>query len=135
MRRIRFSNDASKDHFYICLGHLTDRGFATPVVDEADVASKKKQEELDREIELVKKEYGEKLSRKKKTKDEKKQGAAKKDDKSEEKEGQDKDDDAKAEKGKDEKVASPSCERQQRLLIREYVDQSPHKQAVYLVGR
>ena len=50
-----------QDFFYICSGHLTDRGFCQPEADEAKrVADQKKQEELDREIEAVKKEYEEK---------------------------------------------------------------------------
>ncbi|MCJ1401723.1 hypothetical protein MMC11_004940 [Xylographa trunciseda] len=57
----------TSDFFYACRGHLKDRGFCSPVVDEAA----KKKEEMDREIELVKKEYEEKLARKKKAKDKK----------------------------------------------------------------
>ncbi|MCJ1392230.1 hypothetical protein MMC18_005097 [Xylographa bjoerkii] len=57
----------NKDFFYACRGHLKDRGFCSPVIDEAA----KKKEELDREIELVKKDYEEKLAKKKKAKDKK----------------------------------------------------------------
>ncbi|KAM0803223.1 VPS4-associated protein 1 [Usnea florida] len=60
----------NKDYFYVCPGHLKDRGFCTPVVDEAEAAAKKKKEEMDREIELIKKEYEEK-KKKKKSKDKK----------------------------------------------------------------
>ena len=59
--------DLAKDFFYACRGHLKDRGFCSPVIDEAA----KKKEEMDREIELVKKEYEEKLAKKKKSKDKK----------------------------------------------------------------
>lgn len=43
----------------MCPGHLKDRGFCAPVVDEAAVAAKKKQE-MDAEVERVKKEFDEK---------------------------------------------------------------------------
>ena len=33
-----------QDYFYVCPGHLKDRGFATPIVDEAEAAAKKKKE-------------------------------------------------------------------------------------------
>lgn len=55
----------SQDFFYICTGHLKDRGFCTPDADEvAALAAKHKQAELDKEIEKVKQEYEEKKSRK-----------------------------------------------------------------------
>lgn len=54
-----------KDFFYICAGHLTDRGFAIPDKDEAAAAeARKKKAELDAEIALVKKEYAEKIKKK-----------------------------------------------------------------------
>ncbi|MCJ1292689.1 hypothetical protein MMC34_004242 [Xylographa carneopallida] len=89
----------NKDFFYACRGHLKDRGFCSPVVDEAA----KKKEELDREIELVKKEYEEKLAKKKKTKD-------KKELKEEDQEEKMKEDAAQkeAEKEKDEKIKAIS---------------------------
>ncbi|KAL8970681.1 MAG: hypothetical protein Q9183_001400, partial [Haloplaca sp. 2 TL-2023] len=90
------------DHFYVCPGHLKDRGFCTPVVDEAEAAAKKRKEELDREIELIKKEYEEKLKKRKKSKDSKK--ADKKSEKSDSSEKNGEDDDNDAEKEKDEKV-------------------------------
>ncbi|KAK5941670.1 hypothetical protein PMZ80_005620 [Knufia obscura] len=58
------------DFFYTCPSHLTDRGFATPIIDEKAEAEKKKQEQLAKETEAIIKEYEEKL--KKKGKDEKK---------------------------------------------------------------
>ncbi|KAF3929869.1 hypothetical protein ABW19_dt0207734 [Dactylella cylindrospora] len=73
---------SQKDFFYICPGHLTDRGFATAVVDEAAEAEKKKKEEMDKELEIIKKEYEEKLKRKeekKKDKDKDKGKEAEKD--------------------------------------------------------
>ncbi|KAI9731750.1 MAG: hypothetical protein M1834_004539 [Cirrosporium novae-zelandiae] len=55
----------NKDFFYVCPGHLKDRGFCSPIVDEAEEAAKKKKAELDLEIEKVKKEYEEKIKKKK----------------------------------------------------------------------
>ncbi|KAL8826644.1 MAG: hypothetical protein Q9191_003676 [Dirinaria sp. TL-2023a] len=66
-----------KDYFFICPGHVKDRNFATPIIDEADATAKKKREELDREVELVKKEYEEKLKKKQEVRDTKKQEAEK----------------------------------------------------------
>ncbi|KAI5239375.1 DUF1742-domain-containing protein [Aureobasidium subglaciale] len=60
----------SKDFFYICPSHLKDRNFALPTDDEAKaIAERKKKEELDREIEAVKKEYEEKMKKKQQKKD------------------------------------------------------------------
>ncbi|KAL8984205.1 MAG: hypothetical protein Q9177_004766 [Variospora cf. flavescens] len=95
-----------KDHFYICPGHLKDKGFCSPIVDEAEVAAKKKREELDGEIELIKKEYEEKLKKRKKSKDSKQKEKDKKkteDDKSGENKTDNVDDDE-AEKEKNDKV-------------------------------
>ncbi|KAL8973000.1 MAG: hypothetical protein Q9197_002529 [Variospora fuerteventurae] len=95
-----------KDHFYICPGHLKDKGFCSPIVDEAEVAAKKKKEELDREIELIKKEYEEKLKKRKKSKDSKQKEKGKKkteDDKPGENKKDNVDDDE-AEKEKNDKV-------------------------------
>ncbi|KAA6410391.1 MAG: hypothetical protein FRX48_05812 [Lasallia pustulata] len=55
----------NKDHFYVCPGHLKDRGFCSPIIDEAEAVAKRKKEEMDREIELIKKEYDEKVKKKK----------------------------------------------------------------------
>ncbi|MCJ1412546.1 hypothetical protein MMC19_006641 [Ptychographa xylographoides] len=91
----------NKDYFYTCRGHLTDKGFCSPIVNEAEVAAKKKKEEMEREIELVKKEYAEKMKKKK--------GKDKKDPKAEATEKDEKiaegDDEQKAaEKEKDDKI-------------------------------
>ena len=51
------------DWFHICPGHLKDRKFAIPQ-DEEDLAEKKRQEELEKEIEAVKKEFEEKMRKK-----------------------------------------------------------------------
>ncbi|KAL8670254.1 MAG: hypothetical protein Q9168_005190 [Polycauliona sp. 1 TL-2023] len=95
------------DHFYVCPGHLKDRGFCTPVQDEAEAAAKKKKEDLDREIELIKTEYAEKLKKRKKSKDSKKKEKSGDKGKSEEKGDSKKDEDdedAKAEEEKDAKI-------------------------------
>lgn len=92
-----------KDFFYICPGHLVDRGFCQPEADEAKrVADQKKQEELDREIEAVKKEYEEKQ----KLKREKRKGKDKEKDKEKEKEakGKEAEEDKQDEKAKDDKA-------------------------------
>ena len=51
------------DYFYICPGHLKDRNFAT-AKDEEDLDKKKKDEEIQKEIEAVKKEFEEKMRKK-----------------------------------------------------------------------
>ncbi|KAF6224019.1 hypothetical protein HO133_010593 [Letharia lupina] len=93
----------NKDYFYICPGHLKDRGFCTPVIDEAELAAKRKKEEMDREIELIKKEYEDKMKRKK---SKVKKGEDKDKDKEKGKDDESKDDvdDEKAEKEKDAKI-------------------------------
>ncbi|CAF9914343.1 hypothetical protein IMSHALPRED_001885 [Imshaugia aleurites] len=88
----------SKDYFYVCPGHLKDRGFCIPVIDEAEAAAKKKKEEMDREIELIKKEYDEKI--RKKSKDKK----GKDKDKGNDDDSKGDVDDEKAEKEKDAKI-------------------------------
>nr|KMM73487.1 hypothetical protein CPAG_09776 [Coccidioides posadasii RMSCC 3488] len=76
----------NKDFFYICPIHLKDKGFCSPVIDEEEVAAKKKKEEMAREIEKVKKEYEEKMKRKKeKEKGEKDEGNKKKENEDEKK--------------------------------------------------
>ena len=51
------------DYFYICAGHLKDTKFAT-AKDADDVAERKRNEELAKEIEAVKKEFEEKMRKK-----------------------------------------------------------------------
>ncbi|KAL8808072.1 MAG: hypothetical protein Q9182_000350 [Xanthomendoza sp. 2 TL-2023] len=96
-----------KDHFYICPGHLKDRGFCTPIVDEVEVAAKKKKEDLDREIELVKAEYAEKLKKRAKSKEKKKNeksNQSAKDKAKADSKDDDSDDDEKLEKEKNDKI-------------------------------
>merc|ERR1712000_471135 len=57
-----------KDFFYVCVGHLKDRYFCTPKIDE-EARKKKREQAMAEETERVKKEYEEK-QRKKKEKEE-----------------------------------------------------------------
>ncbi|TKX18536.1 ATPase-like protein 17 [Elsinoe australis] len=91
----------NKDYFYICPAHLKDRNFALPTEEEAKaIEERKKKEEMDNEIENIKKEYEEKLKRKQ----EKKKG---KDDKKEEKKDEEKTEDQ-LEKEKQDKINAVS---------------------------
>ncbi|KEF61816.1 uncharacterized protein A1O9_03386 [Exophiala aquamarina CBS 119918] len=89
----------NKDFFYICASHLSDRGFASPVVDAEAEAAKKKKELMDKEIQKVKEEYEEKQRKRKSKK------SGKDDDKDKKKMDED-GDDGKAEKERDEKVGT-----------------------------
>ncbi|EOA81190.1 hypothetical protein ACJQWK_07460 [Exserohilum turcicum] len=102
----------NKDFFYICAGHLTDRGFCQPEAEEAKrVADQKKQEELDREIEAVKKEY----EQKQQIKRDKRKGKDKEKDKEKEKEAKSKEEeeDKQDEKAKDDKIKELSKTKEQ----------------------
>lgn len=93
----------NKDFFYICSGHLGDRNFATPDADElAAVEKRRKEEEMLKEVELVKKEFEDKQKKKaqkRKEKDKKKDKKEEKEEKQKEKEEDDKD-----EKDKDDRL-------------------------------
>jgi hypothetical protein len=96
-----------QDFFYVCPGHLKDRQFCTPIIDQAAVEAKKKAA-LEEEVAMVKKEYEEKQRKKKE-----KEAAEKKDDTEKEKDKEndkEKDKDAKGDddKTKDEKSGSPT---------------------------
>ncbi|EFQ98751.1 hypothetical protein MGYG_01769 [Nannizzia gypsea CBS 118893] len=98
----------SKDFFYICPIHLKDKSFCSPLIDEEEVAAKKRKEEIDREIEKVEKEYEEK-QRKKKEKEKEKgkdQDKEKDGDKTEDKKKADDEESKKDEKEKDDKIKS-----------------------------
>jgi hypothetical protein len=99
------ANRALQDFFYICVSHLSDRGFASPVVDAEAEAAKKKKELMDKEIEKVKQEYEEKQRKKKAKK------KSKDDDKDKKKDDEDED---KAEKERDDKVSGISSSLPQR---------------------
>ncbi|TVY92240.1 UPF0589 protein [Lachnellula willkommii] len=87
----------SKDFFYVCPGHLKDRGFCSPIIDEAAVAAKKKKE-MEAEVERVKQEFEEKLKKRKEKEKEKEKEKSndkdkdKKDDKDEKPEEKEKSD-------------------------------------------
>ncbi|KAK4445936.1 VPS4-associated protein 1 [Podospora aff. communis PSN243] len=86
----------NKDFFYVCPGHLKDTGFCTPKIDkEAEEARKKN--ELEAEVERVKKEYEEKQKKKKEEKEKKEKEKEEKDKKEKDK---------KEEKGKKEDEVS-----------------------------
>ena len=87
------------DWFHICPGHLKDTKFAT-AKDAEDLAEKKRQEELEKEIEAVKKEFEEKMRKKL---DRRKQKEYEKEGKKEEKKKEAKQDEA-DEKEKEEKL-------------------------------
>lgn len=87
---------------------MKDRGFCSPIIDEAEVAAKKKKEEMDREIELIQKEYEEKLKKNQsKNKDTKEKEKGKDKGKEDEKKAENEED--KAEKEKSDKVTCWSC--------------------------
>jgi hypothetical protein len=95
----------SDDWFHVCPGHLTDRKFAI-AKDEEDLAKKKREEDLEKEIEAVKKDYEEKLrkkaeKRKAKDKDKEKDKDAEKDKRKDEQKEDEKDEKEKEEKLKE----------------------------------
>ncbi|KAH0266047.1 hypothetical protein KCU91_g11019, partial [Aureobasidium melanogenum] len=95
----------SKDFFYICPSHLKDRNFAIPTDDEAKaIADRKKKEELDREIEAVKKEYDEKMKKKQQKKDKANDKDKDKKDKEKDNNDKEKDNNDKDEKERDDKI-------------------------------
>ncbi|KAI9754262.1 MAG: hypothetical protein M4579_004793 [Chaenotheca gracillima] len=67
-----------QDFFYICDGHLLDKGFCTPIIDE-EAVKRAAQEAKEREIEQVKKEYEEKQKKKAEKKKKSKEKDEKKD--------------------------------------------------------
>ncbi len=89
------------------MGHLSDKGFASPVVDAEAEAAKQKEEAKKRDIDLVVKEYEEKQRKKKEKRKEKDDAKDKGKDKKEKK--AEAEDDAKEEKEKDEKVSLGDC--------------------------
>ncbi|KAJ9665090.1 hypothetical protein H2201_004750 [Coniosporium apollinis] len=97
----------SKDFFYICVGHLKDRSFCLPDASEAAaIAERKKKEEMDREIEAVKREYEEKQKRKAEKRKAKEKSKGKAKDAEETK--KDDEEDKKDEKERDEKISAIS---------------------------
>ncbi|KAK7732947.1 hypothetical protein SLS57_000891 [Botryosphaeria dothidea] len=99
--------ESSKDFFYICPGHLKDRGFCEPDADEAAaVAEKKKKEDMDREIQKIKEEYEEKQRRKKEKRKQKEKDKGKDKEKDKEAKKDEDDEDKKDEKERDDKASS-----------------------------
>ncbi|TEY69470.1 hypothetical protein BOTCAL_0116g00180 [Botryotinia calthae] len=88
----------NKDFFYVCPSHLKDKGFATPIIDEAAIAAKKKKE-MDDEVARVKQEFEEKQKRKKEKE------TSKKDEK--EKNSEDKKDEGKKDEKKTDEKEKP----------------------------
>ncbi|KAF2013800.1 DUF1742-domain-containing protein [Aaosphaeria arxii CBS 175.79] len=104
----------NKDFFYICIGHLSDRGFCQPDADEvAAAAARKKKEEMDREIEKVKKEYEEKQRLKKEKRKEKEKEKDKDKDKDKDAKAKEQEEDKEDEKAKDEKIKQLSKSREE----------------------
>lgn len=94
---------SQQDFFFVCPSHLKDRGFCSPIVDQAAIDAKKKKD-MEAEVEKVKKEYEE---RQRKKKEESEKSKDKDKDKDKEKDGDDKkkaEDDKKADESKVEKV-------------------------------
>ncbi|KAI5784634.1 VPS4-associated protein 1 [Geopyxis carbonaria] len=84
------------DFFYICPGHLTDKGFASPV---GPTPEEKRKEDLEKEVERVKAEWEERQKRKK----EREKEGAKEKDKEKEKEKEKEDGKDKDKKDKEDK--------------------------------
>jgi len=72
----------NKDFFFACSIHMKDKGFCSPIIDEAAIAAKKK--EMEAEVKRVKQEFDEKQRKKEKEKGkETEKGKDKKDEKDE----------------------------------------------------
>lgn len=103
----------NKDFFYVCPGHLKDKGFCSPIIDEAALAAKKKRE-MEAEVERVKQEFEEK-QRKKKEK-EKEKDTEKDAEKGKDKDKKDTEKDNKTEKKKLDEASSPVPEEEPRVF-------------------
>ncbi|GAO48466.1 DUF1742-domain-containing protein [Saitoella complicata NRRL Y-17804] len=68
------------DFFYACNSHLSDTGFATPVVDKEAEAKKAREAEIEKEVERLKKKHAEKQLKKDKDTDKDADSDKKKDD-------------------------------------------------------
>jgi hypothetical protein len=92
-----------QDFFYTCAGHLSDKGFASPIIDAEAVAAKQNEEAKKREIEKVIQEHEEKQRKRREKRKAKDDAKDKDEDKSKKK--AEADDDSKAEKERDDKVS------------------------------
>ncbi|KKY32639.1 hypothetical protein UCDDA912_g07403 [Diaporthe ampelina] len=118
-----------QDFFYVCPSHLKDRGFCSPIIDQAAIDAKKKQD-MEAEVERVKKEYEER-QRKKKEESEKSKDKDKDKDKAKDKDGDGKKaDDKKADESKAEKKAEeePPAEDEPRVFA---LHRTFHQNRVY----
>ncbi|TAQ85088.1 hypothetical protein B7494_g6586 [Chlorociboria aeruginascens] len=83
----------NKDFFYVCPGHLKDKGFCSPIIDQAAIDAKKKRElkkEMDDEVEKVRKEFEERIRKEEKEREDDEKKDKKEEKKSEEKNPQEK---------------------------------------------
>ncbi|KAM3076231.1 hypothetical protein ACMFMG_006263 [Clarireedia jacksonii] len=96
----------NKDFFYVCPTHLKDKGFATPIIDEATIAAKKKKE-LDDEIARVKQEFEEKQKKKKEKEKKGENDKEKEEEKEKEKDEKDKKDEEKEKEKKADEKSKP----------------------------
>jgi hypothetical protein len=106
-----------KDFFYVCPGHLKDRYFCSPKIDEEAVKAKR-EKELAEEKEKLKKEYEEKQRKKKEKKE--KEAKEKEKDKGKDKDKDDKKDDSDQkddDKSKDEVSATRRMVSEIRLTL------------------
>ncbi|KAI1324083.1 DUF1742-domain-containing protein [Xylariaceae sp. FL0255] len=108
-----------EDFFYVCPSHLKDRGFATPIIDQAAVAAAKKKKEMDDEVAKLKKEYDEKQRKKAEKEAEKEKDKNKDKDKKDDKDKkEDKKDDEKSpvKDGATEIKSQPDAEEEPRVF-------------------
>lgn len=96
-------SEDNSDWFYVCPGHLNDTKFAIPK-DAEDIAKKKHEEEIEKEIAAVKKEFEEKMRKKmdrRRQKEYEKDGTKPKEEKKKEENEDEKDEKEKEEKLKE----------------------------------
>ncbi|KAI0909401.1 VPS4-associated protein 1 [Ustulina deusta] len=109
-----------QDFFYVCLAHLQDRGFCSPIIDHDAVAAKRKKE-MDEEVERLKREYEEKQRKKKEKEAEKGKDQDKEKDKKDDQEkgddkGEKKEDSTSDDKGKSKQKSPAEAEEEPRVF-------------------
>lgn len=97
----------NKDFFYVCRGHLKDKGFCTPMEDPE---KEKREAALREETERLKKEYQEKLARKERKEKEKEKKEEVKDGGKDREKGKDEDKKDDTGKGKEKKEEEGKAE-------------------------